>query len=57
VHYTSADLHYINVRGVNNLSTAELKRSLKIIPQVEGIPWREVVSSDLVSTKNAIFDD
>ena len=43
-------LCYLDVRGVNNLTTAELRRAERLVEEVHGLPWKDVVAADLVST-------
>jgi len=43
-------LGYLDVRGVNNLTTAELRRAERQVDEVQGLPWKDVIAADLVST-------
>mmetsp|Transcript_54649 Transcript_54649/g.124901 ORF Transcript_54649/g.124901 Transcript_54649/m.124901 type:complete len:350 (-) Transcript_54649:58-1107(-) len=41
-----SELRYLNVRGASNLSTAQLERAQKQIPEVVGLSWQEIVPAD-----------
>ena len=43
-------LLYLDVRGVNNLTTAELRRAERHVEEVHGLPWKDVIAADLMST-------
>jgi hypothetical protein len=43
-------LGYLDVRGVNNLTTAELRRAERQVDDVQGLPWKDVIAADLIST-------
>lgn len=43
-------LRYLDVTGLNNLSTAELRRASRQVRMVKGLPWKEIVAADLMST-------
>ncbi len=43
-------LRYLDVRGVNNLTTAELRRAERLVEEVHGLPWKDVIAADLIST-------
>jgi len=45
-----SSLRHLDLRGVNNLTTAELRRVERRVETVLGLPWKEPVAADLIST-------
>ncbi|EKX46362.1 hypothetical protein GUITHDRAFT_138435 [Guillardia theta CCMP2712] len=45
-----SSLRHLDLRGVNNLTTAELRRVDRQVETVLGLPWKEPVAADLLST-------